>query len=67
MIQSLLEILIGAVLAVLAVHPKSEFYEGRLGTKQVLPPLEPAWIMRLIFVVFALAAILDGLSGIHRP
>ena len=35
-----------------------EAIEGRLGTKQVLPPLEPSWIMRLVFIVFGLAAIL---------
>ena len=51
---------------VLAVRPNVKFYEGRLGTKQILPPLEGSWIMRLLFVAFGLAAILDGIWGIYR-
>ena len=38
---ALLEIFIGVCIAVLSLLPKSKFYEGRLGTKQVLPSIEP--------------------------
>ena len=63
----MLEIFIGVCIAVLSLLPKSKFYEGRLGTKQVLPSIEPRWVPRLTLIVFGLAAIFDGIWHIlHR-
>ncbi len=58
---------LGLLMLVLAVHPKTKFYPGRLGTRQKLPPIEPAWILRIVFIAFGIAAILEGLWEIHRP
>jgi hypothetical protein len=41
------ETLLGLFFVVLALLPKTKFYPGRLGTKQVLPPIEPSWIPRV--------------------
>jgi hypothetical protein len=57
---------IGIFLVVLSLLPGFKFYEGRLGTRQVLPPIEPAWIGRLVILMAGLAAILDGIWQIHR-
>jgi len=62
----MLAILIGAFIVGLSLHPKAKFYEGRLGTTQVLPPIEPRWIPRLILVLFGVAAIIDGIWQIRR-
>jgi hypothetical protein len=61
-----LETLIGGCIVVLSLLPNTKFYEGRLGTKQVLPPIEPRWIPRLMLMVFGLAAIIDGIWRIHH-
>jgi hypothetical protein len=60
------EILIGIWLLVGAFLPKAKFYPGRLGTKQVLPPIEPSWIPRLFILLAGLAAILDGIWRIRH-
>jgi hypothetical protein len=62
----MIAILIGAFIVGLSLHPNTKFYEGRLGTKQVLPPIEPRWIPRLILILFGVAAIIDGLWQIRR-
>ncbi len=59
-------IVIGIFLVVLSLLPNARFYEGRLGTKQVLPPIEPRWIPRLVLIVGGLAAILDGIWQIRH-
>jgi hypothetical protein len=41
------ETLLGLFFVVLALLPKTKFYPGRLGTKQVRPPIEPSWIPRV--------------------
>ena len=61
----MLEIFIGLSMIVLALLPKAKFYPGRLGTKQVLPPIEPAWIGRLFIGGLGLAAVLDGISRVR--
>ena len=62
----MLAIFIGLGLMVLALLPGFKFYEGRLGTKQKLPPIEPAWIGRLVILVGGLAAIVDGIWEISH-
>jgi len=62
----MMAILIGIFIVVLSFLPDARFYEGRLGTKQRLPPIEPRWIPRLVLIVFGLAAILDGIWQIRR-
>ena len=62
----MLEIFIGSFMAVLALLPKAKFYPGRLGTKQVLPPIEPAWIGRLFIGGIGLAAIIDGIRRMRH-
>ncbi len=62
----MLTIAIGIFLVVLSLLPGFKFYEGRLGTKQVLPPIEPIWIGRLVILMFGLAAILDGIWQLRR-
>jgi len=62
----MIAILIGAFIVGLSLYPNAKFYEGRLGTKQVLPPIEPRWIPRLILILFGVAAIIDGLWQIRR-
>jgi hypothetical protein len=57
------EILFGSIFMVFALLPKTKFYPGRLGTKQVLPPIEPAWIMRLVFFGIGLGLVLEGVRG----
>jgi len=59
-------ILIGTFIVVLSLLPNTRFYEGRLGTKQVLPPIEPRWIPRLVIIVGGLAAIVDGIWQIRH-
>jgi hypothetical protein len=59
-------VLIGIFIVVLSLLPNARFYEGRLGTKQVLPPIKPRWIPRLILITFGLAAILDGIWQIRH-
>jgi hypothetical protein len=59
-------ITLGIGLVILALLPGFKFYEGRLGTKQVLPPIEPAWIGRLVILLGGLAAILDGIWQLHH-
>jgi hypothetical protein len=60
------EILIGGFLLVLAALPKTKFYNsGAPGTKYG-PPIEPAWIGRLLILIGALAAILDGIWRIRH-
>jgi hypothetical protein len=55
------EILIGLFILVLAVLPKTRFYNsGAPGTKYG-PPIEPSWIPRLLILVAGLAALLDGI------
>ena len=63
---TMLEILIGLWIVILSVLPGAKFYEGRLGTRQVLPPIQPRWIPRLLLVAFGLAAILDGIWRIRH-
>jgi hypothetical protein len=60
------EILLGLFLVVLALLPKTKSYPGRLGTKQVLPPIEPSWILRLFLGGIGLATFLDGVRQIHH-
>lgn len=62
----MLEIFIGLFLLVLAVLPKTKFYEsGAPGTKYG-PPIEPKWIPRLFFLVVGLATMLDGIWRFRR-
>jgi len=61
-----LSIAIGLFLIALALLPGFKFYEGRLGLKPLTPPIEPTWIGRLVFVMFGLAAILNGIWEIRR-
>jgi hypothetical protein len=60
------EILIGVWLLVGSFLPKAKFYPGRLGTKQILPPIKPSWIPRLFIMAAGLAAILDGVWRIRH-
>jgi hypothetical protein len=60
------ETLLGLFFMVLALLPKTKFYPGRLGTKQALPPIEPSWILRLVFVGIGLALFSDGVRRIHH-
>jgi hypothetical protein len=62
-----IEIFIGVSVVVLSLLPNTKFYEGRLGTKQTLPPLEPQWIPRVMLIVFGLAGIFDGIWRLARP
>jgi len=62
-----IEILIGTCLLVLALLPGTKFYPGRLGTRQLLPPIEPAWIMRLFFFGIGLGVVIEGVRTVlHR-
>jgi len=60
------EIFVGFCMAVIALLPKGKFFPGRLGTKQVLQPIEPAWVGRLFIGGIGLAAILDGIWRIRH-
>jgi len=62
----MIQFLVGLFLLVIALLPKSRFYEGRLGTKQVLPAIEPSWIPRLVIGGIGLAILLDGLQQIRH-
>ena len=64
--MTVFEILLGLWLVVLALLPDVKFTEGKLGTKQVLPAIAPAWIGRLIFFMIGLGVILDGIWEIRR-
>ena len=66
MIGIVIGIVIGFALMVVSVMPGAKFYEGRLATKQVLPPIEPAWTARLFLFAVGLATLLGGLWEIHR-
>ena len=60
------EIFIGCFLVILAALPASKFYNsGAPGTKYG-PPIEPAWIGRLLIVMGGLAAILDGVLRLRH-
>jgi hypothetical protein len=60
------EIFIGVFLLLLAALPKTKFYNsGAPGTKYG-PPIEPAWIGRLLILMGGLAAILDGIWHIRH-
>ena len=63
----MLETFIGLSIVVLSLLPKAKFYEGRLGTKQALPPIERPWLTRLLLIAFGLAAILDGILRVKKP
>jgi hypothetical protein len=55
------EIFLGLGILVVASLPMTKFYNsGAPGTKYG-PPIEPAWIGRLIILVAGLATILDGI------
>lgn len=60
-------IFIGFLLVVGALLPGGKFYHsGAPGTKHG-PPIEPAWIGRLVILMAGLATILDGIWEIrHR-
>ena len=62
----MLTIAIGVFLIILSLLPGGKFYPGRLGTNQVLPPIEPAWIGRLVILMFGLTAIFDGVWELRR-
>jgi fumarate reductase subunit D len=64
--DTVIAMVIGVALLVIALIPGFKFYEGRLGTKQVLPSIEPAWIGRRLIFTAGLAAILDGIWEIHH-
>jgi hypothetical protein len=58
-------ILIGVFLIAAALLSKSEFYRSHgPGLGKYGPPIEPRWIVRLLFILVGLAAILDGIWGI---
>jgi hypothetical protein len=58
------EILFGSFFMVMALLPGAKFYPGRLGRKQGLPPIEPAWIMRLVFFGLGSGFVLEGTRGL---
>jgi hypothetical protein len=60
------EFLVGLFMVLVAALPNGRFYLGRLGTTQKLPPIEPAWIGRLIIGGMGLGVMLDGLSKIRH-
>jgi hypothetical protein len=60
------ETLLGLFLVVLALLPNAKSYPGRLGTRQVLPPIEPSWILRLFIGGIGLATFLEGIRRMHR-
>jgi hypothetical protein len=63
----MIEIVLGSCLLALALLPGAKFYPGRLGTRQLLPPIEPAWIMRLFFLGIGLGELVEGLRTVlHR-
>ena len=62
----MIDIAFGVALIVLAMVPGAIFREGRLGTKHSSPPLEPAWIGRLIIFGFGIAAISWGVAEMHH-
>ena len=63
----MIEILIGTCFLVLALLPGTKFYPGRLGTRQLLPPIEPAWIGRLVFFGIGLGVVIEGVRTVlHR-
>jgi len=60
------EIFLGLGILVVAALPKTKFYNsGAPGTKYG-PPIDPAWIGRLLMLVVGLAAILDGVWRIRH-
>jgi len=61
-----LEIFIGLWIVILSLLPGAKFYEGRLGTRQVLPTIQPRSIPRLLLVAFGLTAIFDGIWRIRH-
>ncbi len=60
------EIFIGLALLLLVATPKAKFYHsGAPGTKYG-PAIEPSWVPRLLILVGALAAIIDGIWRIRH-
>jgi hypothetical protein len=63
----MLDIALGCFILWIALMPGGKFHAGRLGTKQDLPALEPAWIGRLVMLLVALVAIINGINNLrHR-
>jgi hypothetical protein len=61
------EIILGAFGIIIALLPGGKFTWGKLGTKQQLPAMEPAWIGRLIIGGIGLGLFLDGIRQMrHR-
>jgi hypothetical protein len=60
------EIILGSFFIILAILPGTKFYEGRLGTRQILPPVEPAWVLRLFFFGVGLGVIIEGVRTVFR-
>jgi hypothetical protein len=44
-------LLIGIFIVVLWLLPNTRFYQGHLGTKQVLTHIQPRWIPRLVLLL----------------
>ena len=62
----MIAILIGLILVIVALLPGGNLYRsGAPGTKHG-PPIQPAWIGRLVILLGGLAAILDGIWNIYH-
>lgn len=62
----MIEIVLGSFLLVLALMPGAKFYEGGLGLKHLLPPIEPSWIPRLFFIGIGLGLLIEGIRAVFR-
>lgn len=62
----MMEIVLGSFILVLALMPSAKFYEGRLGLKHLLPPIEPSWIPRLFFIGIGVALLIEGIRAVSR-
>lgn len=59
-------IVLGFCLIIAALLSGGKFYEGRVGTREILRPIEPTWIPRLLLLVVGLASILYGIRDIRQ-
>jgi hypothetical protein len=64
--EPVFEILIGLFILVLAVLPKTKFYNSGAPGTRYGPPIEPSWIPRLLILAAGLAALLDGISRLRH-
>jgi hypothetical protein len=62
----MVELFIGLGILILAVHPKTKLYPGRLTGRQKQPPGDSGFVGRILFVLVGVAVTVDGLLSVFR-